>query len=229
MQKQIIQLSVLTFIAGMFCKIYDDLNDNDLYTGTVFFKNKDYINEFLKGMHYLLLGYTSYNYIYPMMLVTVLNVLLFVSDSKAFELPYEFSGLITFVLFTIFLVINNLSELKSILNYNIIFMVIAYMGLTHLFDTLLFKNVEFGYKKLAVRGVSSVLMISLLTMNYKFKMLPDELMYCLWYPIGYCVTSCFFQIFLIYKSTNATKTESVNEPEPVKEPVKEPETVKQNN
>jgi hypothetical protein len=108
-------------------------------------------------------------------------------------------------------------------------MVIAYMGLTHLFDTLLFKNVEFGYKKLAVRGVSSVLMISLLTMNYKFKMLPDELMYCLWYPIGYCVTSCFFQIFLIYKSTNATKTESVNEPEPVKEPVKEPETVKQNN
>lgn len=222
MQKQIIQLSVLTFIAGVLCKIYDDLNDNDLFTGTVFFKNKDYINEFLKGMHALLLGYISYDYIYPMMLFTVLNVLLFVSDSTAFELPYEFSGLIASVLFTIFLVINNLSELKSILNYNIIFMVIAYMGLTHLFDTILFKNVEFGYKKLAVRGFSSVFMISLLTMNYKFKMLPDELMYCLWYPIGYCVTSCFFQILLIHKSTNAIK-----EPETAKEPVKEQEPVKE--
>ena len=29
MKTEIIKLSVLTFLAGMFCKIYDDMNDND--------------------------------------------------------------------------------------------------------------------------------------------------------------------------------------------------------
>lgn len=75
MQKQIIQLSVLTFIAGVLCKIYDDLNDNDLFTGTVFFKNKDYINEFLKGMHAIILGYISYDYIYTFVLFALANMI----------------------------------------------------------------------------------------------------------------------------------------------------------
>ena len=57
MNKEIIKLSVLTFLAGFFCKIYDDMNDNNLFNSAFLLKNKEYVNEFLKGMHYILLTY----------------------------------------------------------------------------------------------------------------------------------------------------------------------------
>ena len=44
MNTEIIILSVLTFIAGVLCKLYDDLNDNNLFTGTIYEKHKEYIN-----------------------------------------------------------------------------------------------------------------------------------------------------------------------------------------
>ena len=68
------------------------------------------------------------------------------------------------------------------------------------------KNIEFGYKKLAIRGVSVFVLSSVLLINYCFKLLPDELTFCLWYIIGYCLTSCFFQIFLILKSKKQNNT-----------------------
>ena len=57
MNKEIIKLSILTFLAGFLSKIYDDLNDNNLFDYIFLLKNKEYINEFLKGMHYILLIY----------------------------------------------------------------------------------------------------------------------------------------------------------------------------
>ena len=77
--------------------------------------------------------------------------------------------------------------------------------MTYLSDTLLFKNVEFGYKKLAVRGFSTTLLILMLVINYCFKLCPDELLFCLWYIIGYCVTSCMFQAYLINQDTKPIK------------------------
>ena len=202
MNIEIIKLSILTFIAGVFSKIYDDLNDNKIFDSLFFKNNKDYINEFLKGIHYILLIYVSSIHIYPLLLFVLPNIILFITDSKAFDMPYEYSGIIAFFLFSFYLVIDNFSKLKTIFNRNIIFIGVTYMILTYFFDTLLFKNVEFGYKKLAVRGVMTILMTVILSINYYFKLLPDELMFCLWYIIGYCLTSCFFQAYSIWKSND---------------------------
>jgi len=56
----------------------------------------------------------------------------------------------------------------------------------------------------AVVSMSSVLLI-----NYCFNLLPDELLFGLWYIIGYCLTSCFFQVFLILKLNEQDKQEDL--------------------
>jgi hypothetical protein len=76
-------------------------------------------------------------------------------------------------------------------------------------DIFLFKNIEFGFKKLVVRAFITICMTIILLTNYYLKMIPDEILYCLWYIIGYTATSCAFQIFLIMKSKNDNKDEFV--------------------
>ena len=200
MNKEIIKLSILTFLAGFFCKIYDDLNDNNLFNDFHVDENKEYINEFLKAAHCILLIYVSSTYIYPILLVIVPNFILMIKDSDAFKMPYEYSGIISLYIFSFYLMINNFEQLQVIANYYIISYIVIYLVGTYIFDILLCKNVEFGYKKLVVRGFSVIFISLLLVINYCFKLMPDELTFCLWYIIGYCLTSCFFQIFLILKS-----------------------------
>jgi len=200
MNKEIIKLSILVFLAGFLCKIYDDLNDNDLFQYFLLDKNKEYINEFLKALHYILLTYVSSTYIYPLLIFVIPNILIFFKDSKAVEMPYEYSGIIAFSIFSIYLIINNFSILKTIFNCYVILFLIMYIGGTYIFDTLLCKNIEYGYKKIAIRGFSAIFIISALLINYWLKYLPDELTFGVWYIIGYCLTSCFFQMFLIWKS-----------------------------
>jgi hypothetical protein len=199
MNKEIIKLSILVFLAGVLSKIYDDLNDNNLFDYLLLDKNKEYINEFLKAAHYILLTYVSANHIYPLLLFIIPNIILTIKDPKAFEMPYEYSGIIAFFIFSFYLIINNFSKLQLMFNYYIIFYITIYFAGTYIFEMLLCKDVEFGYKKLAVRGGAVVLMSLMLLINYCFKLLPEELTFCLWYIIGYCLTSCFFQIFLISK------------------------------
>ena len=200
MNKEIIKLSVLAFFAGLFCKIYDDLNDNNLFDYLLLDTNKEYINEFLKASHYILLIYISSTYIYPLLLFVLPNIILMIKDPKAFEMPYEYSGMITFFIFSFYLIINNFTQLQLLFNYHNIFYITLFLSSTYIFDILLCMNVEFSYKKLAVRGLAVFASCSALLINYLFKLVPNELAFCLWYIIGYCLTSCFFQIFLILKS-----------------------------
>lgn len=46
MNKEIIKLSILTFLAGFFCKIYDDLNDNNLFNSVFLLKIKNILMSF---------------------------------------------------------------------------------------------------------------------------------------------------------------------------------------
>jgi hypothetical protein len=236
MNKEIIKLSILTFLAGVFCKIYDDINDNNLFTYLCLDKNKEYINEFLKAVHYILLVYISSDHIYALLFIMLPNIILFINDTKAFEMPYEYSGMIAFSIFSFYLAVNNFSKLMLMFNYYIIFYIVIFLLSTYIFDILLCKNLEFGYKKLAVRALAVFFTASVLLINYCFKLVPDELTFCLWYIIGYSLISCFFQIFFILKSKKQID-EQIDEPvdklvdepiddklvdEPVNEPVNKP-------
>ena len=146
------------------------MNDNNLFNSVFLIKNKEYINEFLKGMHYILLIYISSVHIFPLILVIIPTILLLIVDSKSYDAPYEYSATIAGSLFSFYLIINNFSKLKIIFNHYFLLLTIIYIFGTYFFDTLLFKNMEFGCKKLAVRGFSVILMISILVINYCFKL-----------------------------------------------------------
>jgi hypothetical protein len=208
MNKEIIKLSVLTFLAGFFCKLYDDLNDNNLFD-YLLLDNKEYINEFLKAAHYILLTYVSSNYIYPLLLFIIPNIVCFIKDKEAFKMPYEYSGMIAFFILFFYLIIDNFEKLKIIFNHYSVFYILSYFLVTYIFETLICKNIEFGYKKLAIRMGAVVSMSSVLLINYCFNLLPDELLFGLWYIIGYCLTSCFFQVFLILKLNEQDKQEDL--------------------
>lgn len=210
MKKEIIKLSVLTFLAGFFCKLYDDLNDNNLFE-YLLLDNKEYVNEFLKAAHYILLTYVSSKYIYPLSFVLIPNLICFIKDKEAFKMPYEYSGIIAFFILLFYLFIDNFDKLKNIFNHYSVFYILSYFLFTYIFETLICKNIEFGYKKLAVRQLAVFSVSSILLINYYFNLLPDELLFGVWYIIGYCLTSCFFQVFLILKQKAQDKQEDVQE------------------
>jgi len=223
MNKEIIKLSILIFLAGAFCKIYDDINDNNLFNYLFLDKNKEYINEFLKAAHYILLVYVGSHHIYGLLICGLFNIIFFINDPKAYEMPYEYSAVIAFSIFCFYLAVNNFSKLMRTFNYYIIFYIVIMLLGGYIFDTFLCKNIEFGYNKLAIRAIAVFFMAFTLLINYCFNLVPYELMFWLWYIIGYCLISCFFQIFLILKSKNQID-KPLDEPvdKPVDEPVDEP-------
>jgi hypothetical protein len=194
------EISVLTFLAGVFCKIYDDLNDNNLFHSFHLEKNKEYINEFLKTIHTILITYVSSFHIYILLLCLLINAFFFIIDSKAYESPYEYSSIIAFSLFTLYLIIDKFTKMKILFKHFIFLATICLFG-GYICDILLFNKVEFGYKKLVARALYTIIIILILVINYCFTLFPDELLIFSWYVIGYCVTSCMFQVYLIHQDT----------------------------
>jgi len=188
--------SILIFIVGVVCKLYDDLNDNDLFYGTFWVKNKEYVNEFLKGVTYILLTYVSSSYIYPIFFSVITTIWLHKLDPKAVENPYEWSGSITLFLFCILLGINNF---EKIINYKFIIYLIILLVCSYFFDIHPFTHVEYGYTKLILRGIGVIYLILLLIANYYFSFLEDGIMIMVWYYVGYALTSIIFQFLLCFK------------------------------
>jgi hypothetical protein len=212
MNLEIIKLSILTFLAGILCKVYDDLNDNDLFISDFMKKNKEFINEFLKGLTYILITYISSTYIYPILLFLIPNTFLFFLNPEAYKMPYEFSGTLAVTLWGIYLIIQNFNKLDKLFCFRIIISGIILYGLiTYFLDIFLFKNVEFGLKKLVVRGFITIFTTTILLANYYLKIVPDEVIYCFWYWVGYFATSCMFQTFFLLKSKNDNKEEIIEE------------------
>ena len=209
MEPEIIHLSVLTFLAGVFCKIYDDLNDNNLFEKHSFLlKNKEYINEMLKGVFYILLTYAS-------------------SNKKAYEMPYEYSITIIFLLFSVYLCFSHIEQFISFISMTTMLLILV--GSIYIFDIILCPNtVEFGYKKLILRFFASISILLLFLTNYFYKFCSDEILYCWWWFFGYCLTSSCFQLYLIWDSEKNTIIKDVKEDKVEKEEtdVKEEEPVK---
>ena len=198
MKTEIIKLSVLTFLAGMFCKIYDDMNDNDLFEKQEVLKiNKSYINEFLKGIHYILITYVSAKYIYLLFFGLILSTGGLIFDKDAWRTPFELSACIAFSLWGIYMVFENFSSLHNLLNKKLIIITITYLLGVGFVDNFFLKDVEYGYKKLVFRIINVLIIIALFFYNNYRAFCPDEILYALWYLVGYFLTSCCFQIYLI--------------------------------
>jgi len=208
MNVKLLFLLLLLFILGSFAKIYDDLNDNDLFEYLYLSKEKEYINHFLIGFQYVF--FTIIGIQHPLIFLSICSVILpqIILDRTAFDDPYEFCIVVlnfllaVYLLFFENLIVDIYKHLYSILNNEHVYFFICYFitwYLMYFFDIIQFKNIEFGYKKLLIRIFICILSFSSLLINYFYNFVPSEWLYFFIYGIGYLFTSCIFQIILLYR------------------------------
>jgi hypothetical protein len=191
-----IKLKILSVFTGIFMKLYDDLNDNDLYT---YFniKNKELVNEILKGVVYISFTTLSLNYeIFYFMIVFILSVNAYF-DRAAYLGSYELGGLIS--IYFIFLLIN---YSKININYkDFLFSGVLLVGAI-VFDFGKKIQVEFSKNKLVLRAFSVIFLSIVLLLNYYFNFFSENSDILSLWILGYMATSCIFQSFLIYNKKN---------------------------
>jgi hypothetical protein len=181
---------IVSFLAGLACKLYDDLSDNPLL---VDFKTP-VLMEFLKGVHYILFTTISlHNPVFFMLLFVICSVNSLV-DPTAWSEPYESSlpyslGLIYFLVQYDSLPLNVYDVCCIILT---LLTIVAEPRMMHK---------EVSLCKLIVRAyfVCAMLCMIVLPLN------SITLKYMFSYSIGYCLCSVFCQYYSLYKHT---KTES---------------------
>ena len=197
-------LYIFAFIFGVVIKIYDDLNDNNLFKHYDFLRiNKKFINNLLQSLIVGFLTVLSFHDFIFCFDFTIMNILFSSIDNEAFSNPYELSGIILITLLCIFLfIMNNHSFTLTMLKEFIIIFVIS---ITLIFiDIFILKNVEYGVIKLTLRFITLInltsLMIFLCLLNIrKVNIISKNLIL---FGIGYLFTSCLFQVLLIYKNQN---------------------------
>ena len=186
---------LFSLLHGMFIKIYYDLNDNNIYK-YLGIKNKNYINEYLKGLFYIFLALISTKYPLYTLFYGILFILGFVFDRNAYKNPYEYSG--TLIVITLIFLLNYESINNKILYSFVGFTLFIILG-SIIFEYYLVKNVEFSNVKLLIRSISSFSLISFLLFNNYFNLVPTDIIIIIYSLLGYLITSCFFQIFLLNK------------------------------
>ena len=209
-----VKLLFLLFIAGVSVKIYDDLNDNNLFEYFNILKEKDYINHFLIGFHYIC--YTIFALKLPICATIIYIYYLnnFFIDKNAFNQPYEFTGLILSSLMILYLllfekligkIVDEYTKLYLLLSNNNIIYIIIYIicifciSVVYIIyiECFIVLNTEFSYKKLISRFLWVIILIVVFIINHLY--FPNIFNYSILYCFGYFLTSCIFQIILIRK------------------------------
>jgi len=188
-------LLYLSFLAGLACKLYDDLSDNILLKE---FKNETFM-EFLKGIHYI--SFTTISINEPLFFIVnyALNFLHSITNREAYKNPYEHS------LFYSFLLLFFIIKYKKITTINIIdlLLLISFLFLCFfepLFISVFLKNKEVSKYKLYLRTCSLIyVFICLLFSN------SETLTYVLTYICAYIALSSiiqYYSLFIIDKKGN---------------------------
>lgn len=173
---------ILPLLGGISCKIYDDLQDNNLLTNEVF-------KECLKASQWILLTLLSYNDFNFTVFIHLINVLNAISNWDEWNYGYETSLLVMYPM----ILFLNLSTRKS-LNFIDIFYIICFclcMGI----EPLLIQE-EYSPRKFMFRfGLSGVIYVGLFISYYlgvSWSFLKVGI-----YSLGYAVTSSIFQLYML--------------------------------
>ena len=189
----------LAFLAGIVCKLYDDLDDN------IYLKRlKDPpLMEALKGLHYIL--FTTLSIFDPLFFIIsyIGNFLHNLKNDDSFKKPYEASLLYSFLI--LFFIIDYTKIVGiSLLDYCYLISFLFWMGIEPLL-----KFPEYSYNKLYFRLIivfstiiSSCIMVSNTTKNIML------------YVLGYFMISVFVQYYsLKQKDTKKLKHKNKNKHE----------------
>lgn len=198
-----ISTSILAFIAGLVCKLHDDISDNKALKSL---RHNKYLTEFLKGAHYV--SFTMISLLEPIFFfIFYLSVVLnYISDNitgktlydgMAYVNPYDFTVFFSFAI--IFLGINY-SELHYYLSeisiYDILLILLVYGFM--IFEPFL-KGIlgEVSLLKLITRINATIvgfIMYYLCTSNMAKTLIG--------YIIGYFSCSSVVQFYSLYLSKN---------------------------
>ena len=210
-----VKLLFLLFIAGVSVKIYDDLNDNNLFEYFNISKEKDYINHFLMGFHSICSTIFALKLPLCATIIYIYYLNNFFIDKNAFKQPYEFTGLILSSLTILYLlffenligkILDEYIKLYLLLsqNNNIIYIIIYIICIFCVsvvyiiyIECFIILNTEFSYKKLISRFLWVINLIVVFIINHLY--FPNIFNYSILYCFGYFLTSCIFQIILIRK------------------------------
>jgi hypothetical protein len=205
-----IKLLFLCFLFGVIMKLYDDLNDNNLFEYFNILKEKDYINHFLIGILYICLTISVFKIPVYFSGLCIVGVFCMFADKKSFEQPVEFisailcSLLLLYLLFFENLISNIIDECKKFYLFLLcntdkyIYLIICYIIFCIVgYNEYSLINTEFSCKKLISRFLLFLFLIILfICFNNIY---PNNINYSLIYGSSYLLTSCIFQIILIRK------------------------------
>lgn len=172
---------IVAFLAGLACKLYDDLSDNPLLAE---FKSPELI-EYLKGVHYILATTLSLHNPVCFMLIYMLCGFNSLADPQAYSNPYESSMLYSFAI--VYLLINY-DDLTSLNFYDVCCIPFVFLGMA--IDNYFFTQ-EYSLCKLITRAIFAciTLCITVLPLN------SVTLKYIFMYGIGYLLCSAVVQYY----------------------------------
>lgn len=203
----------VAIFAGIVCKLYDDLEDNYILEK---FKNSTFM-EYLKGIHYICI--TALGIQDPLFFIFFYlgNFCNYLSNPLAFNQPYEYSLIFSFLLLVVLLDYTKITYLH-IFDYFLIFILLLINFVEPIFERFL-KNSEldkdivedintekekekkeFSYNKLYTRIV--FVMLSIL---YCFLSQSSTTLFIYTYFTGYFFISSLIQYYSLYVTKNIIK------------------------
>ena len=194
----------IAILAGIVCKLYDDLQDNFILEK---FKNITFI-EYLKGIHYICI--TSLAIQEPLFFIFFYmgNFFNYLSNPFAFHQPYEHSVIYSFTFLFLLLDYNKINNLH-IFVYFLIFILFLINYLEPLFEPFFYltNNItvknnnsslnEFSYSKLYTR-----IFFLFASIIYCFLSKSYSTFYIYSYFIGYFSISVIIQSYSLYSTKN---------------------------
>ena len=188
-------VTIFSLVAGMVCKLYDDLNDNPLFAK---WKNP-YVNEYLKGVLCVMLIVISESSLYLLIMILLVNGLQMHYDSEAFSPhPYEFSGMLVLATYFVYKVFTMPTTESFDVKYAVLCILvlgtIIANGGTNGFKLFIgYKEAEFSVTKLIVRGIVLVGLVAALLLNTVLHIVSPSITSVLYFFMGYLAVSCIVQ------------------------------------
>ena len=194
----------ISFLGGLSCKLYDDLNDN--YTLSSF-KN-DTLMEFLKGIHYISFTSVSINEPLYFLFSYVANFLNFLANRDCWKDPYEYSLLYSFLILFVILYNKNKNYFENLNLYEVFYICSFLCGMfiePIISKFFLEKDKEFSTSKLLMRilyGLGAFVLIHLSKSSV--------VKYIFYYMLGYFICSSVIQFYSLYITRNNKENNKEN-------------------
>jgi hypothetical protein len=178
------------FLGGISCKLYDDLNDNQMIGPRV--------QEILKGTQWILLALLSHNDFNFAVINFIMNALNASNNWGEWKHPYESSLLLLTPIF----LLTSLSTRMLPGIYDAIYVAIFVISMA---VEPLFIHEEFSYRKLIIRLVYVIgTIVGVVFLN---DVVSNSFLKLGYYGIGYLSTSVCFQAYMLWQKNESVSVE----------------------